>query len=234
MNAENTVSKNELQNNVPAGDQLERLSPVRLFPQGGKRRVLFIGNSITWHAPRPQIGWSGDWGMAASAEEKDYVHRLMAALTARYGTLDYGIAQLAEWECTYPDGGHLLAEQFEEARAFCPDLVILRIGENIPKNSAPGCRAYFEEMLDFLVPVGADVVVTDSFWRNDARDRMLCELAADRGYAFCRISDLEADERTMAKGLFEHRGVSIHPGDLGMERIADRLIDVIQTVWKEN
>ena len=56
MNAENTVSKNELQNNVPAGDQLERLSPVRLFPQGGKRRVLFIGNSITWHAPRPQIG----------------------------------------------------------------------------------------------------------------------------------------------------------------------------------
>ena len=44
MNAENTVSKNELQNNVPAGDQLERLSPVRLFPQGGKRRVLFIGN----------------------------------------------------------------------------------------------------------------------------------------------------------------------------------------------
>ena len=172
--------------------------------------------------------------MAASSEDKDYVHRLMAALTARYGTLDYGIAQLAEWECTYPDGGHLLTEQFEEARAFCPDLVILRIGENMPKNSAPGCRAYFEEMLDFLVPVGTDVVVTDSFWRNDARDRMLCELAADRGYAFCRISDLEADERTMAKGLFEHRCVSIHPGDLGMKRIADRLIDVIQTVWKEN
>ncbi len=31
-------------------------------------RVLFLGNSITLHAPKRDIGWTANWGMAASAE----------------------------------------------------------------------------------------------------------------------------------------------------------------------
>lgn len=222
----------EQQNNVPATNQLKKISPVRLFARGGARRVLFIGNSITWHAPSPKIGWHGNWGMAASAEGKDYLHLLMAMLEARYGTLDYGIAQLAAWESAYPDGTHLLAEQFTEAKDFGADLVILRLGENMKRDAAPESKPYFEAMLDFLVKDGAQVVVTDSFWRNDARDAMLKELAEERGYAFCRLSDMDSNDAYMAKGLFEHHGVSIHPGDAGMEEIARRLMATIETVWR--
>ena len=39
-------------------------------------RVLFVGNSITLHGPRPQIGWTNNWGMAATARDRDYVHLL--------------------------------------------------------------------------------------------------------------------------------------------------------------
>ena len=44
------------------------------------RRVLFLGNSITRHPPLASIGWNNDWGMAASAREKDYAHVLASAL----------------------------------------------------------------------------------------------------------------------------------------------------------
>ena len=45
-------------------------------------RVLFVGNSITLHGPRPQIGWTNNWGMAASARDKDYVHLLQKRIAA--------------------------------------------------------------------------------------------------------------------------------------------------------
>ena len=52
-------------------------------PQGELRvgrlkvnKVLFLGNSITRHGPKADIGWTRDWGMAATSEDKDYVHLL--------------------------------------------------------------------------------------------------------------------------------------------------------------
>lgn len=49
------------------------------------RRILFCGNSLTRHGPKADIGWTNDWGMAASAPERDYVHLLVQALEARSG-----------------------------------------------------------------------------------------------------------------------------------------------------
>ena len=43
-------------------------------------------------------------------------------------------------------------------------------------------------------------------------------------------SDLELDERTMAKGLFEHAGVAAHPSDYGMQCISDRIMGKINEI----
>jgi hypothetical protein len=43
-------------------------------------RVAFIGNSITLHGPKADIDWNGNWGMAATEAQRDYVHRIAKRL----------------------------------------------------------------------------------------------------------------------------------------------------------
>ncbi len=222
-----SISKNETLNTVSAANQLTSKS-VKIFENGGKCRVLFIGNSITWHSPKADIGWHGDWGMAASAPELDYVHRLVFMMKNAVGEVDYCIAQLAEWERGYENGREILETNYTAARDFGADIVVVRIGENMPKGSAPSCKPQFADMIRYFVTKeSTHVVVTDSFWKNDPRDGMIREIAEENGYTFCRIGDLERDPKTMAIGQFEHRGVSVHPSDYGMEMIAKRIFESI-------
>ena len=59
---------------VGSKNQLRDLPSVRFENlENDGIRVLFIGNSITLHGKAPELGWHGDWGMAASAKENDYV-----------------------------------------------------------------------------------------------------------------------------------------------------------------
>lgn len=44
------------------------LSALQASAQSGYRKVLFLGNSITKHGPKADIDWSGNWGMAATAD----------------------------------------------------------------------------------------------------------------------------------------------------------------------
>lgn len=222
------ISKNELANSVSAQNQLNGNPNIAYEPCEGGLKVLFVGNSITRHGYKPDIGWYGDWGMAASSKEKDYVHVAISMLEEKYGKMDVCITQGAEWERGYENTPTVLKEKYSEARNFQADIVIIRIGENMPKGSAPDCKPQFAEMIEFFASKdGARVVVTDSFWRNDARDNMIREIAEEKGYTFCHICDLEEDESNMAIGQFEHKGVARHPSDKGMENIAKRIVSAI-------
>ena len=52
------------------------MSSVHIYVESGFG-ALFVGNSLTKCRPKPDIGWTNDCGMAASASENDYVHLLM-------------------------------------------------------------------------------------------------------------------------------------------------------------
>ena len=227
---QNGISKNALENTVAAKGQLKDVTPVRFFGEGNIK-LLFIGNSMLWHGFAPQIGWHGDWGMAASAKHLDFVHQTANLLAERGVKAKICIAQLADWERDHKNAD-MLAEKWSSARDFAPDAVIIRIGENMPKDAAPACKADFLRMIRFFAKNGAKVLITDSFWKNPARDAMLREIADEEGYAFCKISDIEDDPRSMALDEYEHRGVRVHPSDLGMSEIAKRLANGIEKLIK--
>ena len=107
------------------------------------RRVLFLGNSITLHGPKADIGWTGNWGMAASAEENDYVHLVTSAL-AQYteSTPQILVRNIADFERNYAT--YDVDSQMKEFFEFDPDVVVLAIGENVPALESEKSRAEFK------------------------------------------------------------------------------------------
>lgn len=225
------VSENALKNTVSSKNQLEESKYVNIIDNGADLKVLFIGNSITKHGPSAPIGWHGNWGMAASCEENDFVHKTVKGLEERYGKVNYCVAQLAEWERCYTETDDVIGQYYRRAVEFGADIVIVRIGENInrDRNKEISCKPYFKQMIKaFVKNADTRVIVTDTFWEIEVLDVMIKEICDEDGYTFCKISDLEQDKSNMAIGLFEHEGVAAHPSDKGMQAIADRILEKIQ------
>lgn len=193
------------------------------------RRVLFSGNSITRHGRAPQIGWTNEWGMAASAEAKDYVHLVVDGLARRTGTRPEFTIQKLPLEWNYSDAG-AVSNAAAQAVDWKPDLVVIALGENAHSvtNDAEEavCRAAYLQTVRMLQAGGAQVLLRTPFWRNPRHDRLLGRVADATGARYVDTGDLGARKEMRADGLFAHAGVAAHPGDAGMAEIARRLVDV--------
>ena len=94
-------------------------------------KVLFLGNSMTRHGPAPKIGWTNDWGMAASAREKDYAHLVARGIEAKTGRkVEIRLRNIASFERNL--AGFDMAGQFAEDRAWGADYTVTVIGGNSP------------------------------------------------------------------------------------------------------
>ena len=202
-------------------------------------KVLVLGNSITLHGPAPQIGWTGNWGMAATAEEKDFVHLLAADVAKATGVPpELRVRNIADFERgsdTYDAAKELKAEL-----EFSADLIVLAIAENVPEFANDAARDAFAaavaKLLATLQASGKPAVfVRSSFWPHAVKDAILKQAAADAHATFIDISALGADESNAARSerKIEHAGVAGHPGDKGMRAIADAIFKAMQERGKE-
>lgn len=221
-------------NTVAAKGQLKEREIIRFKNPNGKGvRVMFVGNSITLHGMRPKIGWHHCWGMAATLEEKDYVHCLMKYIQDKDAA--FCICQVSEWERQYQTGGKIL-EAFEQARRFEADIIIMRCVENCPKTEFKPeiFKTELGKLLHYLDGSGsAKFILTTGFWRHPGDDAIR-EIAREKAWPLVELGDLGEDDRMKAIGLFEHEGVANHPGDLGMETIAKRIYDALKNESKRH
>ncbi len=213
-------------NTVSAVNQMIKSSDLSfLGNENAKKRILIVGNSITRHGPKEDIGWSGDWGMAASAPEKDYVHRLHTMLTDANEDVYIRIRQCAFWERNYLNEDIL--SNYVGEKDFCADIVVFRLGENVPAELKPAFQQKLEEFINYICPKSGKVIFTTCFWANEIVDDAIKAVASARGDV-CLNGNFAVDEKMMALGKFEHSGVAAHPSDEGMEAIANSIFEAIQ------
>lgn len=219
-------------NTVPAKDQLRDGSCVCFANTAGKgHRIMFVGNSITLHAPKPDIGWPHCWGMAASAKEKDYVHLTMERVRSIDPDPAFCICQVWEWERNFTHGQDYYGN-YAHARAFEADVIILRMIENCPKQDYE--RELFLEQYDglfqYLNSTGkAKAIVTTGFWKHPA-DEAIRAWARQHNVPLCDLGELGEQVGMKAIGQFAHSGVANHPSDAGMQAISDAIWAHLRTV----
>jgi hypothetical protein len=223
---------------VPYGCTKFRISmfPVTAEPQvkpAAIRRILFLGNSITLHGPKADIGWTGNWGMAASSEDKDYVHLVTSALAQHTGSRpQIMVKNIADFERNYAN--YDVDLHMKEFFAFDPDLVVLAIGENVPAMNTEDARVQFKAgVMNILRCALAKrrplVVVRSCFWADAVRDQALREACQEADGIFVNAGPLGQDAANAASSerSFIHDGVAAHPGDRGMKALADAIVEAV-------
>lgn len=123
-------------------------------------KTLCIGNSITNHAICDY--WWGEWGMAASKRENDYVHQLAQNL----GDEEYKNTQSYNfyiWEAQAADR----AETLTVLDSYLTDdlnLVVIQLGENVTDITT--FESDFEELINYVKAKApkAEIKVIGEFW----------------------------------------------------------------------
>jgi hypothetical protein len=196
-------------------------------------RILFLGNSITQHKPKPGIGWTNNCGMAASSIEKDYVHVLARSISEITGTSPVIMIK----NIYHFEKGHRTYDlaQLKEQMEFKADTVILAIGENVPGVRSEDAQAQFKASVLRLLTALKDasnptIIVRSSFWADKNKDKVLKDACAEAGGIFVDNSALRNDKSNYGRSERSYKNgmVGAHPGDKGMQAIADSLLTAMK------
>jgi hypothetical protein len=198
-------------------------------------KVLFLGNSITVHPPAPQIGWFGNWGMAATTAEEDYVHVLTQRLgKAAGGQPQIRLGNIAPFEREFAT--YDAARGLRDDVAFRADVVIIAVGENVPELTTAQAKAdyrtaFAKVLAELKKGNNPAIFVRSSFWPNATKDAIMKSACVEAGGIFVDISALSSAEANYARSeqKIAHAGVAAHPGDRGMAAIAGALWSAIET-----
>jgi hypothetical protein len=198
--------------------------------------ILFLGNSITQSLTDSSIGWTFTRGMAASTLEKDYVHQTVRMLKEKGLELKPVIGSR---DCIVCDGViNEYLERIDDVLTIRPRYAVIQLGENsdlIQIRSGRLTREYLA-LLTALKERGVKKIFCMTNWdearledvHNDAI------LRAIRHYPDVRVVDITSlakhGENYGDSSLFTNVDVLWHPGDKGMERMAESLS---RAIWED-
>ena len=191
-------------------------------------KILFLGNSITLIP-----NWADGCGMAASAKEKDYVHIVTRALSEATGTTpEIMVKNIAKFERQFANFD--VDGTFKEEFGFGADLVIVAIGENVPSLDSDEAKIQFKNSLmrllnGLMANHRPTIIVRSCFWPNKDKDPILKQACQEVDGIYVDIGSLSKNESNYARSerQIKDKGIAAHPGDKGMQAIANAILDAI-------
>lgn len=205
----------------------EKLSRERQYTYQIKyRKVFIIGNSILQNQPLPSQGWLGHWGMAATAPDRDFASLLGQKLIQLNPSVEIKKLNAAVYENQF---WRFDLSIWKEIQTFQPDLVILRLGDNVEDQRAAteGFRTYLRQLLFFFMgppPHKARLICTSSFYPKDVVNfEMAKALDPPVSATWVPIMHLHRLPGMTAVELYSDPDIGSHPSDLGMRAIADSI-----------
>jgi lysophospholipase L1-like esterase len=182
--------------------------------------VLVLGNSITYSPANPTIGWSGNWGMAASAADSDYVHLLTARFQAANKASTLVAKNIADFENNFDT--YDLDLNLKTYRDAKPDLIIFRIGENVTRVSDSVLfDKKYAALLNYFTAANPKVKIlaAGSVWP----DRDMPNAVMSKYSTYISLVNLQTNLSNFAFGLYPNAAIQSHPSNKGMKAITDQI-----------
>jgi hypothetical protein len=190
--------------------------------------VLILGNSITYSPPNTSLNWAGSWGMAATAANRDYVHLLTARFQQVNTKCVVQAKNIAAFETNY--NTYDFDAELKSYRDSKPDLLILRIGENVPTSFDSVAFAKRYRALIAYMQAGnpqMKIFAAGSFWP----DHGYIDAVMNRYTPFISLSGLGTDRSNYSYDRTDlAAAVQQHPCDKGMKAISDMIWGSVQTM----
>ncbi len=198
---------------------------------------LAIGNSITLHGICDY--WWNEVGMAASDIGHDYYGIVLEHLK-RHNKEVKGIPyNLSAWEIQNHDRDEILSciKPYLNPKL---DLITIQLGENVVDTTT--YENDYVSLINFLKEYApsARIIVIGDFWNDSNKEKIEKRVVNDTGIEFVSLEGI-ADNQSLYCGLgtivydsegnahtVEHGGVAKHPGDEGMNAIANRIMEVLK------
>ena len=226
-------------NGVPESEDDEEAANVE---EDNVYRYLAIGNSMTIH--RVDDLWWGEWGMAASTRENDYVHVVQAGLNERFGATALSICSFIPWEQATNSSDRLMTlNEIEPYLNENLDLVTIQLGEGM--TSYDDLTGDYEKLITYIQAhaPNAQIMVIGNFWANPDMDASKIEACNRCGATFIDLSPLTTDENVAIfrssigaqvwgddgqLHTIENYTAGAHPNDAAMGWIATYILDAIK------
>lgn len=197
----------------------------------GRKEVLVLGNSITHTGKAPKVGWTGSWGMAASAATKDFVSVMQERLRTSMedSSLTVKRINLSEFESAFET---FSLPESVVAAARSAFAVVVELGDNarLEKSSAKQFKESYVSLLSATAP-GTVVVCVSTWWPDPVKDAMIRAACDAKDGVFVDISEIANDPRNRASSerKIANVGVGAHPGDRGMSLLGNAVADAIRS-----